>query len=55
MIFDIPMSNRSNQSDDAEDLWVEKYLDLDNRNFIDIQVAMADPSEKRIRGKCFSQ
>lgn len=55
MIFDIPMSNRTKQAEGPiEDLWVEKYIDMDARNLIDLQVAMADPNEKRIRGKCFS-
>ena len=56
MIFDIPMSNRNKASDEPiEDLWAEKYIDMDARNLIDLQVAMTDPNEKRIRGKCFSQ
>jgi hypothetical protein len=50
MIFDIPMSDRNKQEGPFEDLWVEKYVDMDARNLIDIQVAMADPTEKRIRG-----
>ena len=55
MIFDIPMSNRNKQSEaPIEDLWVEKYIDMDARNLIDLQVAMADPNEKRIRGQCFT-
>ena len=55
MIFDIPMSNRNKQSEGPiEDLWVEKYIDMDARNLIDLQVAMADPNEKRIRGQCFT-
>lgn len=56
MIFDIPMSDRSKINDPApvDDLWIDKYIDLDARNLIDLQVAMADPNEKRIRGKCFS-
>ena len=37
-----------------EDLWADKYIDLDARNLIDIQVAMTDPSAKKIRGKVFS-
>jgi trafficking protein particle complex subunit 8 len=39
----------------VEDLWLDKYIDLDTRNLIDVQVAMADPSAKKIRGKAFSQ
>ena len=30
-------------------------MDLDTRNLIDVQVAMADPSAKKIRGQGFSQ
>ena len=29
-------------------------MDLDTRNLIDVQVAMADPSAKKIRGQGFS-
>ena len=37
MIYDIPMSNRNKQSDaPIEDLWVEKYIDMDARNLIDL-------------------
>jgi hypothetical protein len=54
MIFDVPMSDRGKTEGPVDDLWVEKYIDLDARNLIDLQVAMADPNEKRIRGKCFS-
>jgi hypothetical protein len=55
MIFDIPMSNRNKQVEGPiEDLWMEKYIDMDARNLIDLQVAMTDPNEKRIRGQCFS-
>lgn len=34
-----------------EDLWDNKYIDLDARNLIDMQVAMTEPSAKKIRGK----
>jgi hypothetical protein len=46
MIFDIPMSDRNKQGDEpVEDLWIDKYIDMDARNIIDLQVAMADPGE----------
>lgn len=38
----------------VEDLWVDKYIDLDARNLIDMQVAMTEPSARKIRGRVFS-
>ena len=40
--------------ENIEDLWIDKYIDLDARNLIDMQVAMTEPSAKKIRGKVFS-
>ena len=56
MIFEVPMSNRGKPVDRSqdEDLWVDKYIDIDARNLVDIQVAMAAPNEKKIRGAAFS-
>ena len=55
------MSNRKLASssgtaaqEQMEDLWVDKYIDLDARNLIDMQVAMTEPSARKIRGKVFS-
>ena len=38
MIFEIPMSDRGKAGleNQAEDLWVDKYIDLDARNLIDM-------------------
>lgn len=61
LIFEIPMSNRHLASSSStatpesfDDLWVDKYIDLDARNLIDMQVAMTEPSARKIRGKVFS-
>ena len=57
MIFEVPMSDRSkaNSTDyRPEDLWQENYIDLDARTLIDMQVAITDPSTRKIRGKTFS-
>lgn len=35
-------------------MWIDKYIDIDARNLVDIQVAMAAPNEKKIRGAAFS-
>lgn len=37
-----------------EELWPDKYIDLDARNLIDMQVAMTDPASRRVRGIVFS-
>lgn len=57
MIFEIPMSDRgkANLETQTEDLWENRFIDLDERMLIDVQVAMADPSQQRIRGQVFSQ
>lgn len=58
MVFEVTMSDKANAHNPdhfAEDLWSESHIDLDARTLIDMQVAMADPSARRIRGKCFSQ
>lgn len=57
MIFEIPMSDRGkvNADSQTEDLWENRFIDLDERMLIDVQVAMADPTQKRIRGQVFSQ
>ena len=56
MIFEIPMSNKGKPFDRAtiEDLWVDKYIDIDARNLVDVQIAMAAPHERKIRGTSFS-
>ena len=61
LIFEIPMSNRhaaaqgdAGPQEPVEDLWVDKYIDLDARNLIDMQVAMTEPSARKIRGRVFS-
>ena len=48
------MSNKNSQEVNNEDIWSENSMDLDTRNLIDVQVAMADPSAKKIRGQGFS-
>ena len=56
MVFEIPMSGtgKAGPGSQVEDLWVDKYIDLDARNLIDVQVAMAEPSARKIRGRVFS-
>ena len=51
------MSDRgkANLETQTEDLWENRFIDLDERMLIDVQVAMADPSQQRIRGQVFSQ
>lgn len=39
----------------AEDIWGDHLIDLDARTLIDMQVAMTDPSSRKVRGKAFSQ
>jgi hypothetical protein len=36
------------------DIWSDSHVDLDARYFIDMQMAKANPSLKKIRGTCFS-
>ena len=48
------MSDKNNADAKNEDIWSENSMDLDTRNLIDVQVAMADPSAKKIRGQGFS-
>ena len=56
MIYEIPMSDRNKPSnnDKLPDLWLDKYIDIDARNLIDVRMAMTDPAAKKIRGKVFS-
>ena len=49
------MSDKGNADAKNEDIWSDSHMDLDTRNLIDVQVAMADPSAKKIRGQGFSQ
>jgi len=44
----------SDKGQSHEDIWDEKFLDLDARMVIDARVAMSDPSAKKVRGKGFS-
>lgn len=56
-IFEVPMSDRTrahSADNKNEDIWLEKYIDLDSRALIDARVAMTDPSSRKVRGKAFS-
>ena len=46
--------SKINETGKCEDLWNEKYIDLNQNVLIDYQVAMIEPSAKKIRGRCFS-
>ena len=60
LIIEVPMTMQyaaqgsANDQNKFEDLWDNKYIDLDARNLIDIQVAMTEPSARKIRGKVFT-
>lgn len=54
----MPISDRAKASQKGtqnEDIWDEKFIDLDARTIIDARVAMTDPNAKKIRGAAFSQ
>ena len=56
MIIEIPVSAKKTQEDQPlSNTWTEDHLDIDTRNLIDSHVGRADPSQVKIRGKCFTE